>query len=84
MAEAGFYYCGTDTDFDLTRCYYCRRELSGWEATDIPWDEHSRRSCPYMTLNKKPTQLTVDDQIKLEVERGKSLMVSCAAKKKEY
>ena len=79
MAEAGFYYCGTDSDLDLVRCYYCRRELSGWEETDVPWEEHARRQgCPYMKLNKKPEQLTFDDQVKLEKEKAACLFVSHA------
>ena len=43
MAAAGFYFCGTDAEPDLVRCYYCRRELDGWEEEDDPWQEHSRR-----------------------------------------
>merc|ERR1712183_192540 len=52
MAEAGFYLVGSQSEPDLVRCYYCRRELDGWEPQDIPWDEHKRRDCPYITLGK--------------------------------
>jgi hypothetical protein len=69
MAEAGFYLVGSQSEPDLVRCYYCRRELDGWEPQDIPWDEHKRRDCPYITLGKLPQNLTVEDAFQLEGER---------------
>ena len=69
MAEAGFYLVGSQSEPDLVRCYYCRRELDGWEPQDIPWDEHKRRDCPYITLGKLPQDLTVEDAFQLEGER---------------
>ena len=50
MAAAGFYYVGTDAEPDLVRCYFCRRELDGWEPTDDPWAEHKRR---YITVKSR-------------------------------
>merc|ERR1712109_7767 len=78
MAEAGFYHVGSDSEPDLVRCYYCRRELDGWEPTDIPWDEHKRRECPYISLGKIPQNLTVEDAFQLEAER-KCIILSKAA-----
>ena len=69
MAEAGFYHVGSDSEPDLVRCYYCRRELDGWEPTDIPWDEHKRRECPYISLGKIPQNLTIEDTFDLEAAR---------------
>ena len=69
MAEAGFYHVGSDSEPDLVRCYYCRRELDGWEPTDIPWDEHKRRECPYISLGKIPQSLTIEDTFDLEAAR---------------
>ena len=76
MAEAGFYHVGRPGEPDLARCYWCRRELDGWESTDDPWSEHERRPCPFIALGKKASQLTKEDFIKLEVERQSHLQVS--------
>ena len=76
MAEAGFYLVGSQSEPDLVRCYYCRRELDGWEPQDIPWDEHKRRDCPYITLGKLPQDLTVEDAFQLEGERKCIIVVN--------
>merc|ERR1711976_326214 len=80
MAEAGFYLVGNANEPDLVRCYYCRRELDGWEPTHIPWDEHKRRNCPYISLGKTPQELTVEDAFNLEAER-KCILLREAGKK---
>ena len=80
MAEAGFYLVGSQSEPDLVRCYYCRRELDGWEPQDIPWDEHKRRDCPYITLGKLPQDLTVEDAFQLEGERKCIIVVNNKAK----
>jgi baculoviral IAP repeat-containing protein 5 len=36
VAEAGFYYCGTPSAPDWTRCIVCHVDIDGWEATDDP------------------------------------------------
>ena len=69
MAEAGFYHVGSESEPDLVRCYYCRRELDGWEPTDVPWDEHKRRECPFILLGKTPQDLTIEDTFDLEAAR---------------
>ena len=76
MAEAGFYHVGSDSEPDLVRCYYCRRELDGWEPADVPYDEHKRRDCPYISLGKTPLDLTVEDAFHLEGERKCIIVVS--------
>lgn len=76
MAEAGFYHVGNPNEPDLVRCYYCRRELDGWESTDIPWDEHKRRPCPFIKLGKTPQNLTVEEAFNLEAERKCIIIVS--------
>lgn len=75
MAEAGFYLVGNSNEPDLVRCYYCRRELDGWEPADVPWDEHKRRQCPYISLGKLPHDLTVEDAFQLEAERKCIMLV---------
>ena len=57
MAEAGFYCCGGENEPDLAKCYFCRKELDGWEPEDDPWKEHAshaRGNCAYVNLGKKP------------------------------
>ena len=76
MADAGFYFIGTDKEPDLVRCYWCRKELDGWEPTDDPAKEHSRnQGCPFVKLGKPCAKLTVDDMLKLEAARGVCLTV---------
>eukprot|EP00092_Neocalanus_flemingeri_P057820 GFUD01068790.1.p1 GENE.GFUD01068790.1~~GFUD01068790.1.p1 ORF type:complete len:145 (-),score=37.51 GFUD01068790.1:284-718(-) len=64
MAAAGFYCCGGENDPDSVRCYFCRKELDGWEPEDDPWKEHvshAKGKCAYVRLGKKPEELTVAD-----------------------
>ena len=75
MSEAGFYYVGTESEPDLARCYWCRRELGGWEPTDDPWEEHRRRPCPFIGLGKRQEELTVEELKKLEKEKTVLVMV---------
>lgn len=38
MTEAGFYFCPTENEPDLVRCYACGIEIFGWnKSTDDPW-----------------------------------------------
>jgi len=78
MAEAGFYFCGGDNEPDLVRCYFCRKELDGWEPEDDPWEEHkshTRGKCPYVNLGKRPHELSVQDVLgTLEPGRAKCLI----------
>ena len=63
---------GSSTEPDLVKCYYCQREIDGWEPEDDPWEEHLRRSgdpCPFITKGKKARELTVKDGLELEAER---------------
>ncbi|XP_026749078.2 baculoviral IAP repeat-containing protein 7 [Galleria mellonella] len=51
LAEAGFFYTGTD---DQVRCFYCDGGLGKWEAGDAPWSEHAHwfPHCGYVLLLK--------------------------------
>ncbi|KAL3286265.1 hypothetical protein HHI36_000775 [Cryptolaemus montrouzieri] len=40
MAEAGFIFIGSKQEPDLVKCFYCSKELDGWEKDDDPWSEH--------------------------------------------
>ena len=75
MAEAGFYLVASDNEPDLVRCYYCRRELDGWDPEDVPWKEHQRRDCPFIKKGKLPRDLTVEDVFDLEAERYCAILV---------
>jgi baculoviral IAP repeat-containing protein 5 len=68
MAGAGFYCCGGENEPDLVRCYFCRKELDGWEPEDDPWTEHlshAKGKCAFVRLGKKPEDLTVSDVLGL-------------------
>jgi hypothetical protein len=39
MAEAGFIFCGSKSEPDLTQCQVCLKKLDGWEKDDDPWYE---------------------------------------------
>nr|XP_014338637.1 PREDICTED: baculoviral IAP repeat-containing protein 5 isoform X2 [Bos mutus] len=42
MAAAGFIHCPTENEPDLAQCFFCFKELEGWEPDDDP-------------MQKKPT-----------------------------
>ena len=73
MADAGFYLVENGEEDD-TRCYYCRKEMGGWEPEDDPWEEHKRSAdCPLIKKGKLARSLTVRDAIQLEADRIKFL-----------
>jgi len=78
MAAAGFYCCGGENEPDLVRCFFCRKELDGWEPEDDPWKEHqshAKGNCAYIKLGKKPDELTVSDVLGLlEGEKCKMIL----------
>eukprot|EP00092_Neocalanus_flemingeri_P107194 GFUD01137579.1.p1 GENE.GFUD01137579.1~~GFUD01137579.1.p1 ORF type:complete len:145 (-),score=30.45 GFUD01137579.1:368-802(-) len=78
MAAAGFYCCGGENDPDSVRCYFCRKELDGWEPEDDPWKEHvshAKGKCAYVRLGKKPEELTVADVFGLlEGDKHKTIL----------
>ena len=75
MAAAGFYLAPTDDEPDLARCFFCRRELDGWEPEDDPLSEHRRRECPYVTLGKQQEEMEQAEAVQLMVDRAKALLV---------
>ena len=36
MASAGFFWCGSENQPDLVRCFVCLKEFEDWEPDDIP------------------------------------------------
>lgn len=63
MAEAGFYWCGTEKDTDTVSCFVCGKILDGWEPSDCPWFEHHKHApqCKFAKLGKPEAQLTLAD-----------------------
>jgi len=74
MAAAGFYLAPTDDEPDLARCFFCRRELDGWEPEDDPLSEHRRRDCPFVTLGKQQGEMEQAETVTLMVDRAKALL----------
>ncbi|XP_015113534.1 baculoviral IAP repeat-containing protein 5 [Diachasma alloeum] len=58
MAAAGFFAVNGTEEPDLAECFFCGKQLDGWEATDDPWEEHKSHqvNCPYIKLNKPVEQ----------------------------
>ncbi|KAL4646154.1 baculoviral IAP repeat-containing protein 5.1-like [Arapaima gigas] len=71
MTKAGFVHCPSENEPDVVCCFFCLKELEGWEPEDNPWLEHIKRSpnCGFLTLNKDFYELTVVEFFKLEQER---------------
>ncbi|CAI8039469.1 Baculoviral IAP repeat-containing protein 5 [Geodia barretti] len=67
MAEAGFYFCGTDRAPDWVRCVVCHHDMEGWEATDDPRSEHKKHvpNCGFLKI-KDPYKITVENVLDLE------------------
>ena len=36
MANAGFYWCGSDQPPDQVRCFVCLKEVEDWDMDDDP------------------------------------------------
>ncbi|KAG9340263.1 hypothetical protein JZ751_021706 [Albula glossodonta] len=71
MAKAGFIHCPSENEPDVACCFFCLKELEGWEPSDNPWSEHIKRSpnCGFLVLKKDLGELTVKEYHKLEQER---------------
>ncbi|KAF5902645.1 baculoviral IAP repeat-containing protein 5.2-like [Clarias magur] len=80
MAKAGFIHKPTDNSPDVAQCFFCYKELEGWEPEDDPLKEHKSHSpaCNFILLNKAVEQLTVEEILKLQKERQKfHIKMSC-------
>ncbi|XP_028850450.1 baculoviral IAP repeat-containing protein 5b [Denticeps clupeoides] len=71
MAKAGFVHCPSENEPDVACCFFCLKELEGWEPEDNPRVEHEKRSpnCAILRLTKDRDELTVAEYFKLENER---------------
>ncbi|NXG74971.1 BIRC5 protein, partial [Baryphthengus martii] len=74
MAAAGFVHCPSENSPDVARCFFCLKELEGWEPDDEPLEEHKKHSpgCAFLSLKKDPTKLTLQEFLKLDKQRTKN------------
>uniref|UniRef100_A0A8C5YEN2 Baculoviral IAP repeat-containing protein 5 n=1 Tax=Microcebus murinus TaxID=30608 RepID=A0A8C5YEN2_MICMU len=81
MAEAGFIHCPTENEPDLAQCFFCFKELEGWEPDDDPIEEHKKHSsgCAFLSVKKQFEELTLSEFLKLDRERAKNKIVSLLA-----
>uniref|UniRef100_A0A8C8YWG0 Baculoviral IAP repeat-containing protein 5 n=1 Tax=Prolemur simus TaxID=1328070 RepID=A0A8C8YWG0_PROSS len=50
MAEAGFIHCPTENEPDLAQCFFCFKELEGWEPDDDPITKITLLKCTLSVL----------------------------------
>lgn len=76
MAKAGFIHTPTENSPDVAQCFFCYKELEGWEPEDDPVKEHKSHSpaCNFILLQKAVNELTVEELLKLQKERQKFLI----------
>ncbi|XP_072229961.1 baculoviral IAP repeat-containing protein 5a [Leuresthes tenuis] len=76
MAKAGFIHTPSENSPDIATCFFCLKELEGWEPEDDPEKEHKSHSpsCLFMALKKKVEELTVEEFFKLQKERHKIII----------
>ncbi|XP_048843900.1 baculoviral IAP repeat-containing protein 5a [Brienomyrus brachyistius] len=76
MARAGFIHTPSENSPDTAQCFFCLKELEGWEPEDDPVKEHKAHSpaCSFITLKKSVNELTVEEVIRLQKEREKFLI----------
>ncbi|NWI93298.1 BIRC5 protein, partial [Pitta sordida] len=71
MAAAGFVHCPSENSPDVAQCFFCLKELEGWEPDDDPLEEHKKHSagCGFLSLRKEPGNLSVQEFLKLDKMR---------------
>ncbi|NXQ24620.1 BIRC5 protein, partial [Alaudala cheleensis] len=107
MAAAGFVHCPSENSPDVAQCFFCLKELEGWEPEDDPLaaacgslgaaafsfifsfllpffgEEHKKHSadCGFLSLQKEPASLTVQEFLKLDKMRMRTALVRTRASK---
>ncbi|XP_015253638.1 baculoviral IAP repeat-containing protein 5a [Cyprinodon tularosa] len=76
MARAGFIHTPGENSPDTAMCFFCLKELEGWEPEDDPVEEHKSHSpsCNFIALKKTVEELTVEEFNKLDKERLKLII----------
>nr|XP_057927429.1 baculoviral IAP repeat-containing protein 5.2-like [Doryrhamphus excisus] len=79
MAKAGFIHTPSDNSPDSAMCFFCLKELEGWEPEDDPEKEHKSHSptCHFIALKKKVEDLTMEEFFKLQKEKSKTIINKC-------
>lgn len=67
MAEAGFYWTGTERENDTATCFVCGKTLDGWESEDDPWKEHLKHApqCEFVKLGRVESDMTVSYDLRI-------------------
>ncbi|TSK14783.1 Baculoviral IAP repeat-containing protein 5.2 [Bagarius yarrelli] len=73
MAKAGFIHVPSENSPDIAQCFFCLKELEGWEPEDDPEKEHKAHSpsCNFIALKKSADSLTVEEFLRLQKEKQK-------------
>lgn len=50
MASAGFYWCGSESQPDLVRCFVCMKEFEDWEPDDDPKYKHTIKASKFFLI----------------------------------
>ncbi|XP_042200099.1 baculoviral IAP repeat-containing protein 5.1-B-like [Callorhinchus milii] len=81
MAKAGFIHFPGPNNPDVVICFFCLKELDNWEPEDDPWKEHQSHSpnCGFLALKSDVDDITVEEFLKLEMERLKIYMRKVAS-----
>ncbi|XP_061762635.1 baculoviral IAP repeat-containing protein 5-like [Nerophis ophidion] len=76
MAKAGFIHTPADNSPDLAMCFFCLKELEGWEPDDDPDKEHKSHSptCHFIALKKREEEMTVEEFLKIHREKQKNII----------
>ncbi|XP_046888817.1 baculoviral IAP repeat-containing protein 5a [Hypomesus transpacificus] len=76
MAKSGFIHTPSENSPDTAKCFFCLKELEGWEPDDDPEEEHRSHSsnCNFIALKKSVNDLTVEEFLKLQKERQKFII----------
>lgn len=65
MAIAGFFHLAgnNDVDSDAAECFFCAKQLDGWEEDDDPWLEHKKHAkyCKFAERQTRQSDLIVED-----------------------
>ncbi|XP_075702713.1 baculoviral IAP repeat-containing protein 5 [Rhinoderma darwinii] len=71
MAAAGFIHRPSGNSPDVAQCFFCLKELEGWEPEDDPMKEHKKHSsaCLFIAQKKKAEEMTLMEFLKLDRER---------------
>ncbi|KAK4874467.1 hypothetical protein RN001_013827 [Aquatica leii] len=76
LAEAGFYFIGTQEEPDAVQCFFCDKALDGWDEDDDPWQEHKTHSleCAFAKTNLSEDNLTTGQRLDFHSQLVKKLI----------